>query len=292
MASPRRPWLAGILSFVVPGLGQLYGTRVLRAGIAFVFVPATELAIYMLAVLLPFALANILIPAALVLMVRACVAYDAIRVARSPVMPVPRLSRWHFCVLAIAVGSGTNVLWATAYRTSVVQAFKIPTGAMQPTILVGDHLFAVKWAYGWREPLSGRVFAGSRQPKRGDLVVFRFPEDPSRPFLKRMIGLPGETVEIRNRVVFVNGAPLTEPYVQFLRPTDEADAVSLADNWGPHTVPVESYFVLGDNRDNSRDSRYWGFVPQDLLLGRAAIVYWSQDASGVIRWGRIGRRLE
>jgi signal peptidase I len=264
MAAPRKPWLAGVLSLVVPGLGQLYGGCALRAAVAFVFVAPVEFAIYLLAVVLPFGVANLLIPLALIVGVRAAVAYDAVRVAREAVAPLPWFSRWYFCALAVVAGAGINVVWTSAYRNSFVQAYKIPTGTMQPAILVGDHLLAVKWAYGWREPFAGHVIAGSERPRRGELVVFRFPEDPSRPFLKRVIGLPGETVEIRRRVVLIDGVPVDEPYAHFI---STIEAGSLGDDWGPQTVPPESYFVLGDNRDNSRDSRYWGFLPQELLLG-------------------------
>jgi signal peptidase I len=193
-----------------------------------------------------------------------------------------------------------NLLWALAYRAAFVEAYKFPTGSMEDTILRGDQILAVKWAYGWREPVLGHVIFGARRPKRGELVVFRFPEDRSRPFVKRLIGLPGETVAIRDKKVFINGSPLDEPYARFLEPPIRVGdpeygfrGEAKRDNWGPQVVPAGQLFVLGDNRDNSRDSRFWGFLPQDDLLGLGTVVYWSSDPEGGwIRWDRIGRRLE
>ena len=177
------------------------------------------------------------------------------------------------------------VILALFIRTFVVQAFKIPTGSMETNLLIGDHLLVNKVAY---SP-SGLPLEGQLLPKkpiqRGHVVVFKFPEDPTRDFIKRVIGLPGERVEIRNKVVSINGTPLDEPYVRFLEPPIHAQDAEIhgrpdgRDNWGPQTVPAGHLFVLGDNRDNSRDSRFWGFLPVDQVKGRALIVYWSYEAS-------------
>jgi signal peptidase I len=178
------------------------------------------------------------------------------------------------------------VILALFIRTFIVQAFKIPTGSMETNLLIGDHLLVNKIVY---SPSSGRLEStiGARKPiARGHVIVFKFPEDPNRDFIKRVIGLPGETVEIRDKVVYIDGKPLDEPYVHFLEPlrlrTDPEYGLrgeEGRDNWGPRTVPNEHLFVLGDNRDNSRDSRYWGFLPIDQVKGRALLVYWSYAAS-------------
>jgi signal peptidase I len=302
MVRARRPWLAALLSLAVPGLGQLYAGRGRRALLLFLLLPPVELAVHILAVAIPFRMANLVIPAALWLVLRALVARDAALTARTlgADTPVRVFSRWYSCVAALLLVVALNTLWAHAYRATLVEAYKISAGSMETTILRGERLLAVKWAYGWRDPLLGRVIFGARRPQRGELVVFRYPEDPSRSFLKRVIGLPGEAVEIRDKRVLIDGSPLDEPYARFLEPPLRHDdpeygrrSESRGDNWGPMTVPPGEYFVLGDNRDNSRDSRYWGFVEQDDLLGRAALVYWSWDSSGgPVRWERIGRRLE
>jgi signal peptidase I len=178
------------------------------------------------------------------------------------------------------------VILALFIRTFAVQAFKIPTGSMEPNLLIGDHLLVNKLVYSPSfGPLEDELF-GKRPIQRGHVVVFKFPEDPTRDFIKRVIGLPGETIEIRNKKVYVGGKPLEEPYAHFidtpLRPDDPefshgGDAIR--DNWGPEVVPQGKLLVLGDNRDNSRDSRYWGFLPIDQVKGRALLVYWSYNAT-------------
>src|SRR6185503_17533668 len=158
------------------------------------------------------------------------------------------------------------VILALFIRTFVVQAFKIPTGSMEENLLIGDHLLVNKIVYS--PSLSGPedTVMGKRKVERGHVVVFKFPEDPQRDFIKRVIGLPGETVEIRNKTVFINGKPLDESsYVHFLEPPLKPGdpeygfrGDGLRDNWGPQVVPPDNLFVMGDNRDNSRDSRFWG----------------------------------
>jgi signal peptidase I len=190
------------------------------------------------------------------------------------------------------------VILALFIRTFAVQAFKIPTGSMKENLLIGDHLLVNKLVYSPSfGPLEDRVM-GKRPIRRGDVVVFKFPEDPTRDFIKRVIGLPGETVEIRNKQVIIDGKPIVEPYVHFieqpLRPDDPEYGLrsdSIRDNWGPQTVPAGQLLVLGDNRDNSRDSRFWGFLPADQVKGRALLVYWSYEArddeyrpSGWVEW--------
>jgi signal peptidase I len=178
------------------------------------------------------------------------------------------------------------VILALFIRTFAVQAFKIPTGSMETNLLIGDHLLVNKLAYSPSLGPFEATLLGKREIQRGHVVVFKFPEDPSRDFIKRVIGLPGETLEIRDKQVFVNGKPIEEPYVHFLEPPLRRDdpeyglrGESIRDNWGPKVVPEGELFVLGDNRDNSRDSRFWGFLPRDQVKGRALLVYWSYEAS-------------
>ena len=194
----------------------------------------------------------------------------------------PRKSGTRDTVESIVVA----VILALFIRTFVVQAFKIPTGSMETNLLIGDHLLVNKVVYspslgGWEAGLLGK-----REVRRGDVVVFKYPEEPARDFIKRVIGLPGERLEIRDKVVYVDGRALDEPYVRFLEPPLRRDdpeyglrGESFRDNWGPETIPPGKLFVLGDNRDNSRDSRYWGFLPRDQVKGRAILVYWSYEAS-------------
>lgn len=177
------------------------------------------------------------------------------------------------------------IILALFIRTFAVQAFKIPTGSMETNLLIGDHLLVNKVIY---SPSLGRaedVLLGKKPIRRGHVVIFKYPDDPNKDYVKRVIGLPGETVEIRDKTVFVDGKALDESYVGFEEPPLRRDDPEYGfrseiqrDNYGPEKVPSGQLFVMGDNRDNSRDSRYWGFLPDDQVKGRAVIVYWSYDA--------------
>jgi signal peptidase I len=169
------------------------------------------------------------------------------------------------------------VILALFIRTFVVQAFKIPTGSMEPNLLVGDHLLVNKFVFAPTATALERAVLPIRFIVRGDVVVFKFPEEPERDFIKRVIGLPGETVELRSRQVLVNGQKIDEPYAHYLFPQgpDEGGGFDVRENYGPVTVPARHYFMMGDNRDNSQDSRYWGFLPDHYVKGRALTIYWS-----------------
>lgn len=199
---------------------------------------------------------------------------------------------------------------ALIIRTFVVQAFKIPSGSMEDTLLIGDHLLVNKFIYGMQIPgIDGR-FLTIREPRRGDIVVFEFPEDRGlsfwkrRDFIKRLVGLPGDTVEIRKKQVFVNGAPFRLPE-EVHKDATLYEAVSgcdtmtfpraqwCRDTMPPVKVPDGHYFMLGDNRDRSYDGRFWGFVSNSEIKGLAFIKYWSWDSENFTpRWGRIGRWID
>ena len=176
------------------------------------------------------------------------------------------------------------VILALFVRTWVVQAFKIPTGSMENNLLIGDHLLVNKFVFGPTPLAVGRAVLPVRPIRRGDIVVFKYPGEPDRDFIKRVIGLPGETIELKNKKVHVNGQPIDEPYVHFLTPPSndfqEVTAYDLRERFGPVTVPADQYFVMGDNRDNSQDSRYWGFLPRHYVKGRALAIYWSYESGG------------
>lgn len=162
---------------------------------------------------------------------------------------------------------------AIVVRTFVVQAFKIPSGSMIPTMIVGDHILVNKFIFGIKNPLTDGVIIPVSHPKRDDVVVFKFPRDESTDFIKRVIGLPGETVEVRAKQVYINGSPLVEPFTVHQGPPMPAQIER--DNFGPVVVPEGHYFVMGDNRDESWDSRFWGFVSENKIRGRAFVIYWS-----------------
>jgi signal peptidase I len=176
------------------------------------------------------------------------------------------------------------VILALFIRTFVVQAFKIPTGSMENNLLIGDHLLVNKFVFGPTETGVERALLPIGTIKRRDIIVFKYPEEPDRDFIKRVIGLPGETVEVREKKVYINGTALDEPYVHFLAPPStnsefhEVTSFDVRERFGPVTVPADQYFMMGDNRDNSADSRYWGFLRRDYIKGKAMVIYWSYQA--------------
>ena len=175
------------------------------------------------------------------------------------------------------------VILALFVRTWVVQAFKIPTASMENNLLVGDHLLVNKYVFGPADNAIARTLLPVQAIERGDIVVFKYPDEPERDFIKRVIGLPGDTVELRNKKVHINGQPLDEPYVHFLEPAapgEEVTSFDVRERYGPVRVPDGQYFVMGDNRDNSQDSRYWGFLPRHYVKGRALMIYWSYESGG------------
>ncbi len=187
-----------------------------------------------------------------------------------------------------------SILWAIVIalmiRTFVVEPFKIPSGSMENTLLIGDHLLANKFIYGIRVPFTGTRLLEFRQPRRGDVIIFKFPEDRSKDFIKRLIGVPGDVIQIKNKQVFINGVLYHNPHEIHKDPEIMPASQGPRDNFGPITVPADSYFMMGDNRDLSYDSRYWGFVKKSDILGEAIVIYWSWDGnSWHVRWGRIGK---
>lgn len=189
------------------------------------------------------------------------------------------------------------VVLALVIRTWGVQAFKIPSGSMKPTLLIGDHLLVSKSSYGIKLPFSDLVIIPIGDPQRGDIVVFRFPEDRDKDFIKRIIGLPGDSVEVKDKAVYINGKKLGDHWGTYTDQVVLPQGTQPRDNFGPVKVPEDKYFVMGDNRDQSYDSRFWfggrgGFVPRDDILGKAFIIYWSWTDEGFgVRWNRIGKIL-
>jgi signal peptidase I len=202
------------------------------------------------------------------------------------------VAREYFESLVIAV------VLALFVRTWVFQAFKIPSGSMEPGLLVGDHLIVNKMIFAPTASGLERAILPGRPIQRGDVIVFKFPQQPDRDFIKRVIGLPGDTLEMRRKQVYINGAPIDEKaYAHFIEPPSASGPVHPDDRreeYGPISVPAGQYFMMGDNRDNSEDSRYWGFMPVSYVKGEALFIYFSlQDGAslanvfGGVRWGRL-----
>lgn len=178
-------------------------------------------------------------------------------------------------------------------RTFVVQAFKIPSGSMEPTLEIGDHILVNKFIYGIKIPFTSIRLFTLEKPKRGDVVVFIYPLDHSKDFIKRVVAIEGDTVQIINKKLIINGAEVPDPHAVYKDDTVFPAEVQKRDNFGPIKVPQGCLFVLGDNRDRSLDSRFWGFVPIEDLRGKAFIIYWSWNSQETsVRWKRIGKLIE
>jgi signal peptidase I len=183
-------------------------------------------------------------------------------------------------------------LLALVIRTFVVQTFEIPSGSMENTLEVGDYLIANKFLYGIRLPWSGERLLPIRAPKRGDVVIFQFPEDRSQDYIKRLVGLPGDEIMVRNKQTYVNGKPFSDPHEIHKDSLTIPAALSPRDDFGPVRVPAGSYFMMGDNRDESYDSRFWGFVKETDIVGMAMVKYWSRvPGTWTIRWGSLGKLI-
>lgn len=182
-------------------------------------------------------------------------------------------------ILEYAKSAAIAIALALVIRAFVVQAFKIPSGSMEPTLMVGDHILVNKFIYGVKLPFVNKTIIPFKEPKREDIVVFIFPQDKSKDFIKRVIALPGEKVEIRDNKIYIDDKLYPDPYGHY---ENSKGTYVFRGKFGPVKVPERHVFVLGDNRDHSYDSRYWGFVPIEYLRGKAMIVYWSWP-----NWNRI-----
>jgi signal peptidase I len=189
------------------------------------------------------------------------------------------------------------ILIALFIRTFIVQAFKIPSSSMEPTLQVGDHILVNKFIYGIKIPLTDMKLLEFKKPKRGDIIVFIYPKDQSKDFIKRVIGTEGEKVEIIRNKIYVNDKLINDPWGHYYEKSEWIRYLQPIEKFGPVVVPKDSLFVLGDNRDNSQDSRFWGFVNIHAVRGKAFIIYFSwngyaQNLLDKIRWVRFGKLID
>ncbi|THB80183.1 MAG: signal peptidase I [Desulfobacteraceae bacterium] len=211
--------------------------------------------------------------------------------------PGKKKNPWRENIEAIIIA----IVIALFIRTFIVQAFKIPSGSMKDTLLIGDQILVNKFIYGVKIPFTnGKNLVSIKDPERGDIVVFKYPQDPSKDFIKRVVGVAGDKIKIVDKQLYLNGKPVEdEPFAVFKNPETLPGNFSHRDNLKEMTVPENSLFVMGDNRDRSHDSRFWGFVDLKMLKGEAFMIYWSWDRTKTsfkrfksgIRWGRIGNLL-
>ena len=185
------------------------------------------------------------------------------------------------------------ILLALFIRTFVVQAFKIPSGSMKETLQIGDHILVSKFIYGIKLPFVQKTIIPFKNPKKEDIIVFRYPENPKLDFIKRVVGVEGDVIKVRNKKLYVNDQLVDQEYAIHTDPHIIPAVYNKRDNFGPVSVPPDALFVMGDNRDNSKDSRFWGFVNLQAVKGKAFMIYWSwnknnsQSLLHYVRWGRI-----
>lgn len=278
-----RAWVAGLLSTIVPGLGQAYAGQA-RRGIGLFVLSAVTGAVSLDLFAVGWSMLGFLA-------LRLWIVVDAVQsVKRAAAVGRARTGAWVLALYGTAALAAMFLVLGIA--RSFVRAFIVPSAAMERTILAGDHVFADMSAYGIRLPYSdARIWPrGGAKVTRGDVVVFVSPVDHQTQLVKRIIGLPGERVEIREKHVFINDEPLSEPYVVHSDPA--INPTGNRDNMAPQLIPSGRVFVMGDNREQSFDSRFWGLVGVDAIQGKITSVYFSSDpASGSVRWERIGNAI-
>lgn len=267
----RKPFVAFFLSFLTPGLGQLYNGQIKRA--VFLYAMLFVISINPLSLKLFATFHGLIIWLAVtisfLLFIMIDARYHAIKLQE---IKINTYNKWY--VYAVIILIQTFTIQPLIRSIHHFKAYKVPAGSMKPTLIIGDHFMVDK------------TFYKKTAPKRKDVVVFRYPEDPGKDFVKRVVGLPGDVVAIRDKTVYVNGKRQNHGVAVHTDPQMIPGDISARDNYGPTAVPDRSLFVLGDNRDQSLDSRFWGFVDISELKGKALYIYWSEDRD------RIGRKIE
>lgn len=277
---PRQPLIAGILSLIQPGLGQVYNGEIRKAVLIYI-IPILLIPGMILCLNSEFIRVFLVSYAVLGSAYYALVFIDSVKTARqlsnnyTPKKYNKLIAYIGISVLVVIVSQSIGL----AVKTNIIQAFRFPSGSMEPTLLIGDHILADR-----RQ--------AAKNPNRGDLIVFQYPEDPAKDFVKRVVAVGGDKVEIKDKVLYVNGNEVKEPYVSHQEANMIPASQNPRDNYGPQVIPKDSYFVLGDNRDKSYDSRFWGAVSKDKVKGTVKNLYWSWDkAKFAVRWNRIGMKV-
>ena len=267
MDSPkkRKPILAFLLSLVTPGLGQMYNGQ-FRKGISYL------VGFFLVYIVFSFLLFNFYGMIFYVIVMIGFFLFVLIGAVRGAVkfktIELKSYNKWYiYLIIFLLSNAAIRPLVGWTIKNNIARSYKIPSSGMAPTLLVGDHLVA-----------DMRIYK-SEKPKRGDIIIFEFPKDPSKDFIKRVIGMEGEKVEVINNKIYINQKLLDDPWGYFTKD------YPVLDTFGPVVVPKDSLFVLGDNRNNSQDSRFWGFVNREKVKGKALYLYWAKNKS------RIGMEL-
>ncbi|MCF8111141.1 MAG: signal peptidase I [Desulfobacteraceae bacterium] len=278
---PRKPWLACLLTFLTIGLGHLYSGEAKKGAALYFFGQCALLAVLVSLVLLLPNISGFILAVLIGFGFLIFCLFDAVRISRrhKTKYELKKYNRWYFYVLIFVISSFL-IEPAVEYvvKKEFVGAYKIPSGGMAPTLKAGDYVFADKFIYSRQEV------------RRGDIVIFPYPEDPSKAFVKRVVAIGGDTLEIIDKKIFLNGDPQAHDYAIHTDPHILSEKECPRDNFGPVKVPEDMLFVMGDNRDNSYDSRFWGYVKKSSVKGKVKSIYWSWDSEkSAIRWERIGK---
>lgn len=294
----RRWWIAGLFSYLVPGLGQVYNGQATKGlffnflftlwgGVVFSFIfHMMKQSISRINIAFLFIIMLISVAAHL------CIIIEAIKTSQKRKMEngLKPYNRWIIYLVVVAVSLTVDYSLSNAVKENIIKPFCIPTGSMEPTLLAGDYL------------LSNQLYFSTHNPARGEVVIMRYPRNEKIVYIKRIIGMPGDTLEIINKKVYINHHEIDEPYIRAMDPEVQFQISVRRDNYGPVIIPSDEYFVMGDYRDNSLDSRAWGTVKRHQIIGKPVFIYWSWDGTVPawnifrkwvsIRLGRIGHIIE
>lgn len=280
---PRNPWIAGLLAFVTIGLGHIYSGEV-KKGLFLYFGQGLVLAVVLPLLIIKPDVVGLSFSLIVGLAYFVYNLIDAVQTAkRNALFYSPqKINKWYVYLAFLFLASFIiQPITEILIKRNIIQAYKIPSSAMAPTLRPGDRL------------LVNKLFYKTAKPQRGDIIVFEFPEDPSLDYVKRLVGIEGDVIEMKNKKLYVNNVEQGEGYIVHTDSKTFPASEHPRDNFGPITVPNGSFFFLGDNRDNSYDSRYWGFVSRGQIHGKVMSIYWSWDnEERRIRWDRIGERIE
>ena len=294
----RRWWIAGLFSYLVPGLGQVYNGQATKGlfynflitlwgGVVFSFVFHM-----MKQSITPINIALLFVILFISLMAHLFIIFEAIKTSRRRRMEdgLKAYNRWTIYLAVIVISLTVDYSVSNAVKENIIKPFRIPTGSMEPTLLNGDFL------------LSNQVYYSGTNPTRGEVVIMKYPENEKINYIKRIIGMPGDTLEIRDKMFYIDNQQIDEPYIKITDAENIRQPSVLRDNYGPVIVSSDEYFVMGDYRDNSLDSRDWGMVKRHQIIGKPVFIYWSWDGKipawnvfrklASIRFGRIGHIIQ
>ena len=279
---PRKLWIAGVFTFLTIGLGHVYSGKAQKGIILYLGQYLGLLTCMMFLFIYP-SLVVLVLSALLGFAYFIYFLIDSIQISKKSreSYQLKKYNRWYFYLGILLLSSFIiHPIISNSIKKHIIQAYKIPAGSLKPTLLVGDQI------------LARTGFAVRSGIKKGDMVIFPYPQDPSKDFIKRVVAVGGETIEIKRKKVFINGELISEPYIIHLDNRIIPLNFSPRDNMPATKVPDDSLFVMGDNRDNSHDSRFLGFVKKDSVTGKASVIYWSWDRNDFkIRWNRIGKAI-